>query len=102
MSNRHQITIKGYNVQRCGFRNLAAQMARRLELRGTATYVDHDLIIEVEGNWHMISLFTDWCKKGPRDCQIDNMEVVELPPVDYTTFEIVQGVLSSNLHAVVK
>lgn len=93
---RVHITVKGNNVQRCGFRNSASKTARELKLKGNAIYVDKSIEIDVEGSDDSINMFIEWCKKGPAHCQIEGVETAELPVYGFTNFEVIHGVYSST------
>lgn len=93
MNIRKQITIKGSNVQRCGFRKSAMDMAKILELAGTAMYIDHDLLIEVEGDALKVEKFTKWAEVGPAECNISEVESKEMPLVGISSFKVVHGIV---------
>jgi acylphosphatase len=90
---RYYITIKGGNVQRCGFRKVAAEKARQLKLTGLAYYLDHHIAIEVEGDMTILESYLSWCKAGPLGCMIETVEFVEIPVKGSTSFEIIHGVV---------
>lgn len=92
---RYHITIKG-NVQRVGFRRYASQIARQLGLKGKATYIDHNITIEVEGAVESLKQFMQWCKTGPNGCQVEDIILTEYPLYGDNTFEIVPGVYRSG------
>lgn len=93
---RYHVCIKGSNVQRCGFRNFASKLARELGLYGHSAYIDQQLHIEVEGMRDQLRKFIDWCKTGPDHCQIEEVEIKELPLAGYGSFKIIPGVISSK------
>lgn len=93
MTKRLQITIKGNNVQRCGFRKAAVEMAKTLKLSGTAMYIDHDILIEVEGDTDRLKQFVNWAQTGPAECDISDVETKELPVSGDTTFNIIHGIV---------
>ncbi len=99
---RYHLCIKGSNVQRCGFRNFASQLARELGLSGQSAYIDQQLHIEVEGLKGQLKKFLDWCKTGPAHCQIEEVEVQELPLAGYGSFIVIPGVTSTKNNAGVK
>lgn len=101
MEKRLQITIKGDNVQRCGFRNTAVEKARHLQLSGTAAYIDHDLVIEVEGPSDNVDTFTRWAERGPDDCFIALILEKEIPILGTKGFINIPGVVSSQLASTV-
>lgn len=89
---RYQITIKGPNVQRCGFRNHASVMAHTLQLAGLAEYLNKDVFIDVEGQTDNINLFLQWCHIGPEGVMIENVEIIELPVSGNSEFRVIPGV----------
>lgn len=94
---RYQITIKGPNVQRCGFRKHASVMARSLQLSGLAEYLNMDVFMDVEGTSDNLNLFLQWCHIGPSDCMIEGVEIIELPVLGLTGFNVVPGVEFTKL-----
>lgn len=95
MKKRQRIIIKG-NVQRVGFRHQAGELANELGITGKAVYINHDILIEAEGNEQELNQFLDWCRKGPEGCCIESIELTELPLLNQEVFEIVHGVLFSK------
>jgi acylphosphatase len=93
---RYQVCIKGSNVQRCGFRNFASQLARELGLYGQSLYIDNLIQIEVEGIEDSLKKFIAWCKTGPAYCQIEEVIINELPLAGYKSFKVIPGVISSE------
>lgn len=91
---RFQITVKGDNVQRCGFRKLASQMARNLGINGQAFYIGRYLTIEAEGDADALNKFIQWCRKGPDTCLIDDIELNEIPLRGDCNFEVIHGILN--------
>ncbi len=97
MKKRFEILIKG-NVQRVGFRNHAAEVADKLGITGTASYVDHDILIEAEGSPAQLDSFIKWCGKGPEGTTIESLEVKETIPLHDLKFVIVHGLIISSEH----
>lgn len=98
---RFYITIKGGNVQRCGFRKIAVDMAQKMSLTGKATYVNHHIVIEAEGDAQILENFLSWCQKGPRGCMVDSVEHTEIPVKGSTVFEVIHGVVIKDTNPVV-
>lgn len=94
MEKRLLIFIKGDNVQRCGFRNTAVKKAAKLGLSGSAAYVGHDLVIEVEGPVEEVDTFTRWAERGPDECFIALILEKEIPLQRTTGFVSIPGVVS--------
>lgn len=99
MKKRYHLIVKG-NVQRVGFRNHAAQVAKSLLLSGKAAYVDDCIEIEVEGLKTDIDSFISWCKVGPEGCVVTDFEMTEIVLTGETSFEIVHGIIFSKNVAV--
>lgn len=100
MKKRYEILVKG-NVQRVGFRNHAAQIAETLDISGSASYVDHDILIEAEGYPEQLDSFLNWCRKGPEGASIDTFEITETIPQNDQQFVIVHGLTITNEHIAV-
>lgn len=94
---RFQITITGPNVQRCGFRKEAVRLAKEMGLTGYAAYVEKDFHIEVEGNEQLLFQYIEWCKKGPRFCEIDGVENIEIEYIGDIHFINIPGVVTSKV-----
>lgn len=97
---RFYITIKGGNVQRCGFRKVAVDLAQKMSLTGKATYVNHHLIIEAEGDEQSLLNFVGWCQQGPQGCMVDSLEYTEIPVTGSKNFEIIHGVVIKDSKAI--
>lgn len=97
MKKRLEILVKG-NVQRVGFRNHAAEIAVKLGITGSASYVDHDILIEAEGDPEQLDTFVDWCRKGPAGCSIESLDITETNPLHDLKFVIVHGLIISSEH----
>lgn len=95
MNGRFQIYITG-NVQRCGFRNKAFEMAQRLNISGFTMYIDHAIKIEAEGETDRLLDFVAWCRVGPESCAIDSFEITEMTPLNTKGFELIHGIVSSR------
>lgn len=89
---RYQIIVKGSNIQRCGFRKVAAELAIGMGISGVAVYVGNYIHIDAEGKEEKIKQFTDWCKTGPKYCDVSDIELVEYPVKGFSGFEILYGV----------
>lgn len=89
---RYQITIKGPNVQRCGFRNLAAMIANELQLAGLAEYLNKDVFIDIEGKAANVNLFLQWCHIGPEGVMIEDVEIIESSVSGLIDFKVIHGV----------
>lgn len=99
MTRRLQITIKGNNVQRCGFRKAAVEMAKDLQLTGTAMYIDHDMLVEIEGENNNVEKFIAWAQIGPSQCNISEVEAKEIPVAGESSFNVVHGIVARKISA---
>lgn len=88
----YQITVKGPNVQRCGFRKEASRIAGELQLAGMAEYLNKDVYIDIEGKADNVNLFLQWCHIGPDGVMIEGVEIIESPLACITDFKVVPGV----------
>ncbi|HAH57094.1 MAG: acylphosphatase [Lentimicrobium sp.] len=95
MKKRIQIYITG-NVQRIGFRVQAAENAVKFNIFGKAMYIDDGILIDAEGEPEPLNQFLAWCRKGPENCTIDTFAIHEMQPINYSCFEIIHGVVSSE------
>ena len=77
-------------VQGVFFRESARAEARKLSLNGFAqNEVDGSIYLEAEGPDETIKKFIDWCRKGPPQAQVRNIEIdLSDEPVYYKSFEI--------------
>jgi len=83
------IRISG-NVQGVFFRHSARRRAEELGITGFARNEPHGAVwIEAEGEPEELELFLAWCKSGPPSARVDNVEVEEGAPENYTGFDIV-------------
>lgn len=92
MKKRFRIIIKG-NVQRVGFRHQVGEVAVKLGITGTATYVNHDILLEAEGAEQNLEQLLLWCRKGPKDCRVECIHVETIPVQNDESFEIVHGLI---------
>lgn len=97
MKKRYEILVKG-NVQRVGFRNHAAEVADMLNISGSASYVDHDILIEAEGSPDQLNSFVNWCRKGPEGAVVESFEFKETLIRNDLKFVIVHGLIISSEH----
>jgi acylphosphatase len=85
---RRRVTVRGY-VQGVGFRYSAADAARA---RGVSGWVRNrrDGAVEAvfEGEPGAVEAMVEWCERGPRGADVDELEVVDEPPEGLQRFEI--------------
>ena len=85
---RYRIYVKGY-VQGVGFRWSTARQARALGITGFVKNMpDGSVFIEAEGSEESIGDFIDWCRKGPGPSFVENVEIEQLAPLNYSDFRI--------------
>lgn len=85
--HRFRLMISG-NVHRIGFRHLALEFARLLDLSGLTGYDGDTIFIEAEGPEKPLNLFVEWCRKGPEGCTIEKFEITEMEPLNSKEFVI--------------
>lgn len=90
MMNKKNIIIRVFGrVQGVGFRYYAHQGAVSLGITGyVSNETDGSVYIEVEGPADKLSLFLDWCSRGPARAEITDIRHFEGPVVNYTSFRI--------------
>lgn len=89
---RVKIIVRGSNVQRCGFRHMAWELAKSLKLSGSAAYIEQHLEIEAEGNEELLNKFIEFAKHGPKMCDVDEFEIEEIPVTGIPGFNNIPGV----------
>jgi acylphosphatase len=84
----YKIRITG-QVQGVGFRWRASTEARELGITGFIRNMsDGSVCIEAEGSKEQLDYFVEWCKKGPGYSNVEALDVVPAPPVNYSGFRI--------------
>jgi acylphosphatase len=79
-------------VQKVHFRKSAQEEATRLGITGTVQNVGEDAVhIEASGAPQQIDLFVEWCKKGPENAKIENVEVKKISQRNFTGFTVVRN-----------
>jgi acylphosphatase len=85
-----QILIKG-KVQGVFFRASAKKIAEELSLKGWIKNTRNgDVETIVTGNENAVMKFIEWCRKGPREADVKQVIVTELPVVSFQNFSIVR------------
>lgn len=88
MKKHIKIIVHG-RVQGVGFRFSCAEAAYKYGITGyVKNRPDGTVYIEAEGNEENITLFRDWCKKGPLWAHVSELEEELSSLKDYSTFEI--------------
>lgn len=87
--NATQITITGL-VQGVSFRYYAKKTALSLGLTGFAKNLEDDSVeIIVQGSKDNINKLINWCKKGPEQAKVENVEIKEINLTEkFNLFEI--------------
>ena len=76
-------------VQGVGFRFSCAEAAYKYGISGIVkNRSDGTVYIEAEGNDENLTMFKNWCKKGPLWAQVSELEEEPGSLKDYPTFEI--------------
>lgn len=77
--NKHiNIKVTG-KVQGVGFRFLTYEKFVDLGLQGRAeNNPDRSITIDVEGPEDKLEALIEWCKQGPTDARVENVEVMEV------------------------
>ncbi|HLO60812.1 MAG: acylphosphatase [Chloroflexota bacterium] len=91
MNIRFQITISGMNIQACGFRTYAYELGKSLNLTGIAVYLEHDLLIEVEGEASSVHQYVEWIRMGPIESDISDFSMREIPSSNDKSFQVIGG-----------
>ncbi|RRN76945.1 acylphosphatase [Pseudoxanthomonas sp. SGD-10] len=85
-----QLLVKG-KVQRVFYRASCKAVANQIGIKGLIKNLpDGDVYIEAEGEDILLSLFIDWCKKGPDDAEVQEVIVTDIELKNYSNFEIVK------------
>ncbi|OPY81998.1 MAG: Carbamoyltransferase HypF [Syntrophorhabdus sp. PtaU1.Bin153] len=96
-----RIVIKG-TVQGVGFRPHVYHLATIHGIKGTVLNSSRGVVIEVEASEKSVQVFLqDLAKHPPPLARIDNIDVSELPPASFQTFEILASAPSSEAEALV-
>lgn len=88
MNKSLRVIITG-SVQGVFFRQTAKKIAEGLNLVGFAqNKEDGSVYLEVEGNEENLNQFLQWCRVGPKDARVENIEAEEQPLKNFKKFEI--------------
>jgi len=83
------IIVSG-KVQGVWFRASAKDEAERRNLLGSAKNLqDGSVYIEVAGSSDEIKAFMEWCKEGPSNARVDNLEVTKIELKSFNEFKII-------------
>lgn len=88
MKKHLSITVKG-KVQGVYFRRDTQREAQRLGVFGTvANQEDGSVYIEAEAEESILSRFVSWCHSGPELANVAEVQTVEGPTKNFTSFEV--------------
>ena len=88
MTRSLQLRITG-SVQGVLFRSSAKQEADKRGISGWArNWEDGSLEIHAEGEEQAMEEFLAWCKLGPPQARVENMEIEEVPPEEEGDFVV--------------
>jgi len=83
-----QITVTG-KVQGVYFRASAKAKAQELSITGFArNQPDGSVYIEAEGTEDALTLFIEWCHRGPANARVRSVEISEGTRINFSDFSI--------------
>ena len=83
-----EIHIRG-NVYKTGIRYFLKQAAFQTGIKGLVKYTeDHSLLVIAEGPGASLDSFLGFCRLGYIDSEITDVDVREVDPQNFNTFEI--------------
>jgi len=83
-----EIHIHG-NVYKTGMRYFLKQVAVQTGIKGLVKYTeDHSLFVIAEGSGEALDSFLDFCRLGYIDSEIGDINVREVDPQNFNSFEI--------------
>ena len=86
--SRKQVKVNG-TVQGVGFRPFIYQLAQRLKVLGWVQNTSDGVIIEIEADENTLDSFIKAIKTdAPIAAEVDSIETIELPSINYTDFVI--------------
>lgn len=90
MKTLHLI-VKG-KVQGVYFRASAKEAADELGIRGWVRNLpDKNVEIKAAGNDEQLEKFIQWCKQGPPQAAVSDVEVADAEPENFSSFEILRS-----------
>lgn len=90
MKTAVNLTVIG-SLYKSGFRFYAQKKGIDLGITGTIAYLGEygDVFIHAEGDVQAVKDFTAWCEKGLPYCKVQNVEVEEVDPAGFQSFDII-------------
>jgi len=87
----YTIIVSG-KVQGVFYRATARDVARQLGLTGIVRNESSgDVYIEAQGEREALDKLVEWCKIGPRNARVTNLDVKEGKPKSYADFSIIKS-----------
>ena len=85
-----QITVTG-RVQGVFFRASTKAVADQMGIKGfVKNQADGTVLIHAEGEEIIMEDFLDWCKYGPDDARVDDIQVEEIEVKNYRNFDVLK------------
>ena len=85
---RRRVVVRGY-VQGVGFRYSAAAAARTRDVTGWVRNRPDSAVEAVfEGEPDAVEGMVQWCERGPRGAEVDEIDVFDEPPEGLQRFEV--------------
>ena len=85
-----QITVTG-RVQGVFFRASTKAVADQMGIKGfVKNQADGTVLIHAEGEEIFMEDFLDWCKYGPDDARVDDIQVEEIEVKNYRNFDVLK------------
>jgi acylphosphatase len=85
-----RLQIKG-RVQGVFFRATAREVARRLALSGWVRNAGDEMVeATVSGENEQVEAFVEWSRKGPQKARVKEVNILELEPQHFNSFEILR------------
>jgi acylphosphatase len=85
---RVRVRVRG-RVQGVFFRAEAQSRAESLGLGGSIrNLADGSVEAVFEGDEQRVQSMVEWCRRGPRGAEVDDVQTTEEAPVDETRFEV--------------
>ncbi len=85
-----KIIISG-RVQGVFFRASTKAVADQMGIKGLVkNQKDGTVYVEAEGDENIMNDFMEWCKYGPDDARVDDIDVEEIEVKNYRNFEVLK------------
>ncbi|MDQ2718576.1 MAG: acylphosphatase [Bacteroidota bacterium] len=78
-------------VQGVFFRAQAKHVAERYEIKGWIKITpDEKIEVLITGDDHHVDEFVNWCRTGPEEAKVKEVEVLDVPEVKFQRFEVIR------------